>query len=87
MQAQIIDKLKSHFKDQALFFWDEMKGKELGVLLRPSFTNEVDFSVLNAQFRTPQAVDEKKVVMKANHKEFIEQIKYVANYLLIEKED
>lgn len=74
IQAQIVEKLKSSFKDCALFFWDETTGKDLGVLLRPKFANESDFAVLNTHFKSPRLSNEKDTTMTANIAEFMHQI-------------
>ena len=85
IQAQIVEKLKSTFKDHAIFFWDETTGRDLGVLLRPKFTNESDFTVLNSQFKSPRLADAKDITMTANTGELLHQIIAESNALLCVK--
>ncbi len=52
VQAEVVDKLRKLFGSQALFFWDETNGDQVGVLWRPSFTRESPFAVMDCRYRS-----------------------------------
>jgi hypothetical protein len=52
VQSKIFDKLRLAFAEEAVLFWDETQGHELGILLKPSFKSEQEFSVLNSKLRS-----------------------------------
>ncbi len=86
VQCQIVDKLREAYRDEAVFFWDETTGRELGVLLKPQFKAEGEFQVLNSKLRTfasEEGDSSNNSKMVANIPELLEQIVRVSEGLLV----
>lgn len=50
-QEFVFNKLRQHFKDDALFFWNGVTGRELGLVWRPKLFLPQKFSILNSKNR------------------------------------
>lgn len=72
MQGDVVQRLRSLFHAFALFFWDETDGAQIGVLWRPTFSQNRDFSVMDCRYRTFAAITSnggaKKQQQKKNQK-------------------
>lgn len=53
IQEEVFEDLRDAFKEEAVFFWNAIKGKEVCVVWRPSLFVPKKFSVLQSKFVMP----------------------------------
>lgn len=53
VQAEIVDRLRARFGRMALFFWDCLQGREVGIVWRPRRFESQTLSILEARHKLP----------------------------------
>lgn len=87
LQEQLVQKLRVHFGDTALFFWDARSGRHLGVLWRPVTRNPAPFAVLTSKLRTPELRNDQgaanSTMTEVNLQEVVAQMLDLSDGLLL----
>eukprot|EP01039_Chlorochromonas_danica_P009781 gene9782-10816_t len=75
LQWEVLQSLEQQFGNVAVFFFDALRGKRLGILLRPSYANGQTFNVLQSKFRRLEEESQKeKDLLFANKEELLQAI-------------
>lgn len=74
LQWEVLQSLEQRFGNMAVFFFNALRGKRLGILLRPSYANGQSFNVLQSKFRRLEESQKEKDLLFANKEELLQAI-------------
>lgn len=58
IQEEVVENLRESFKEEAVFFWNAIVGKEVCAVWRPKIFQPKKFTVLESKFVKPKVEDE-----------------------------
>eukprot|EP01119_Soliformovum_irregulare_P012830 TRINITY_DN3350_c0_g1_i1.p1 TRINITY_DN3350_c0_g1~~TRINITY_DN3350_c0_g1_i1.p1 ORF type:complete len:1133 (-),score=396.10 TRINITY_DN3350_c0_g1_i1:57-3455(-) len=80
--VEYVKELKARFGDKAMFFYDALGGKTIGVVWKPSTFAEVPFKLATSAYTKPVRMQGKSMIVTGNLEEMIADMQFVGGELV-----